>query len=298
VRINLKKYILLYNPLSGKASFKNKLDTVINKFQKRDALIIPYRTSSKNDTRKFISAINEQNDLDGIIVSGGDGTIHEVINSLIKENVDLPIGLIPNGTSNDFATYLNIDQNISRCADMITNGKVRNVDIGKANDKYFINVASAGLMTSVAHSVDTVFKNTLGKMAYYIKGIGELPNLKPIRMKINADGNIIEDDIFLFLVMNSRTVGSFPNLAPDAKIDDGKLDMLIVSKCNMPEVMTLFIGLIKGDHTNHKNIRYFQAKDISIECDEKLESDLDGELGPNLPLNISTITNKIKFFCE
>ena len=96
--------------------------------------------------------------------------------------------------------------------------------------------------------------------------------------------------------MNSGMVGSFPTLAPAAKVDDGKLDLLIVNKCSIPDLMGLFISIFSGRHTSSSHIRYVQATDIVIECDEPVESDLDGERGPLLPLAISTVTNKLKVF--
>ncbi|MBP2628075.1 MAG: hypothetical protein H6Q68_2786 [Firmicutes bacterium] len=292
----LRKFILVYNPVSGDASFKFKLDNVIESFQYKGCILIPFRITNKQNTCDFVLLAKEIA-AEGIIVSGGDGTIHEVINIMLGCNLDLPIGIIPSGTSNDFAAYLQLDKNIDMCVDVVLKGDIKTFDVGKVNDKYFFNVASAGLMTSVAHSADVILKNTLGKMAYYFKGLGELPNFKALKMRITADGNVIEEDVFLFLVMNSGTVGGFPRLVPYAQIDDGKLDLLIVNKCNLPELMSLFISFLKGIHHNSKHVTYIQAQNICIECTEELDSDLDGELGPKLPLNIEVVPGKIKFFC-
>jgi diacylglycerol kinase (ATP) len=292
----VQKFILVYNPISGDASFKFKLDTVIEAFQKKGCIIIPLRIS--NDRDGDFVALAREIAVDGIIVSGGDGTIHKLINHMLIQEIDLPLGIIPSGTSNDFAAYLQLDKNIDTCVDIITAGQSKTFDVGKVNDKYFFNVASAGLMTSVAHNADSMLKNTLGKIAYYLKGLGELPNFKALRMRIVADRQIIEEDMFLFLVMNSGTVGGFPNLVPHARIDDGKLDLLIVNKCSLTELMSLFISFLKGIHCNSKYVTCLQAEHIHIECVEPLESDLDGELGPTLPLTIEIVPKKIRVFCR
>ena len=296
-RCVLRKFILVYNPISGDASFKNKLDHVIECFQKKGCVIIPFRIMNEQDTMDFVKLAREI-DVHGIIVSGGDGTIHEVINSMLEGELDLPLGIIPSGTSNDFAAHLQLDKLINTCVDTITNGQIKTFDVGEVNGKYFFNVASAGLLTSVAHSADSMLKNTLGKIAYYLKGLGELPNFRALKMRIIADEQIIEEDVFLFLVMNSGTVGGFPNLVPHAKIDDGKLDLLIVNKCNLAELMGLFISFLKGIHCDSKYVTYLQAANIYIECTEELDSDLDGELGPQLPLSIKVVPSKVKFFCQ
>jgi len=292
----LRKLILVYNPIAGDASFKFKLDNVIEKFQDKGCIIIPFRITDKQNTSEFVFLVQEIA-VAGIIVSGGDGTIHEVINIMLDYDLDVPLGIIPSGTSNDFAAYLELDKNIDLCVDVIVKGEIKTFDVGKVNDKYFFNVASAGLMTSVAHNADVLLKNTLGKMAYYFKGLGELPNFKALKMRITADGFVIEEEVFLFLVMNSGKVGGFPRLVPYAQIDDGKLDLLVVNKCNLAELMSLFISFLKGIHYNSKHVTYIQAKKISIECTEELDSDLDGELGPKLPLFIEVVPNKVRYFC-
>lgn len=291
----MKKYALIYNPVSGDAKFKTRLDEAIEYLQLSGGIVLPFRTRYKGDVRSFVRQAKEFA-TDGFIVSGGDGTVHEVINAMLAEAVDVPLGIIPSGTCNDFASHLSFGKELPRCLSAVTVGLWRTVDVGSINGEYFLNVASAGLLTSVAHSVDTTLKNTLGRMAYYLKGLGELPSFRSLHVKITADGRVIEDDILLFLVMNSGMVGSFPTLAPEAKIDDGKLDLLIVNKCSISELMGLFISIFAGRHTFSSHIRHLQASEIYIECDEPVESDLDGERGPSLPLAISTITNRLKVF--
>ncbi|MEN6411878.1 MAG: YegS/Rv2252/BmrU family lipid kinase [Veillonellales bacterium] len=293
----MKQFLLVYNPLSGDAYFKYKLDEVVQQFQRRGCLVTPVRTERKEDTNSLVLLAKEIS-ADGIIISGGDGTVHEVMNAMLELSIDVPVGIIPSGTSNDFATYLKLSRDLKQCAEVIARGEVRDVDIGMVNNKYFINVASAGLLTGVAHTADTLLKNTLGKVAYYLKGIEELPSFRALPMKITADGQVLEDDVFLFLVMNSGVVGSFPNLVPNAAIDDGKLDLLIVNRCRLPELMRLFICLLTGNHLNQKNVTYIQAREITIESPEDLDSDLDGELGPKLPLKIMAVSHRIRVFCS
>ncbi|CUH97557.1 hypothetical protein P22_3688 [Propionispora sp. 2/2-37] len=291
----MRRFLLIYNPLSGNTAFKTELDYVIQLFQRQHCLLIPARTEKKEDTPSFIQWAEELH-ADGIIAAGGDGTIHEVVNAMLEANTTIPLGLIPCGTSNDFAAFLKIDRSMEQCVGVITGGRCRSIDVGMINDKYFMNVASAGLLASVVHKTDTTLKNTLGKVAYYLKSLEALPNFRSLPIEIHADGLVIKDDILLFLVMNSGVAGGFTNLAPAARLDDGKLDLLIVNRCNVTEFMRLLIALATGNHTNHKNITYLQARDITITCDEPLESDLDGELGPPLPLRLSALPNRLKVF--
>lgn len=292
----MKKLILVYNPVSGDAFFKYRLDDIIEKFLQHHCVIIPFRTSK--DNLAMLASLVGSIAADGVVVAGGDGTVSQVINILLQQNVELPVGIIPSGTSNDFASYTGLGEDLDSYIAAIAQGAVVPVDVGQINGQYFLNVASAGLLTSVAHSVDSALKNILGKIAYYLKGLGELPHFRSLKMTIRADGQVIEEELFLFLILNSGTVGSIANLIP-ARIDDGKLDLLIVKQCGIPELMTLLISLLTSKNpAQHRSVIYLQARHIAIACSETVESDVDGELGPNLPLEITAVSGKLKLFCE
>lgn len=204
----MKKFLLAYNPVSGDAMFKKKLDDIINQFQSRDCIIMPYRTKKESFDPFFANCVRNVN-ADGIIAAGGDGTLHKIINMTLKENLDVPVGIIPSGTSNDFASHLGIDAKFDEYINSIITGKTQYVDVGSIGDEYFINVISAGMMTGVAHEVDTRLKNTFGKLAYYFRGLGELPRFRGLDFTIEADGEIIKEKIFFVLVINSPVVASF-----------------------------------------------------------------------------------------
>ena len=292
----MRKIVLVYNPVSGDALFKYKIDYIIEVFQKNKCIIIPYRTgpSNKESFINFISAIPE---LYGMIIAGGDGTLNEFINILLAENIDVPIGILPSGTSNDFASFLGINKSIDNYLSTIIEGNIRSIDVGQIADRYFINVASAGVLTSVAHRVDKALKNTLGKMAYYIRGLGEIPNIQPLTAKFIIDHQVVEENIFLFLISNSATVGSLPNAMPEAQIDDGLLDLMIVKQCSLPEFTSLVISLLAGrDIRRNRYVLHYQAKEINVDIKEDVETDLDGELGPNLPLTAKVLHTKLRVF--
>lgn len=293
----MKKLILVYNPVSGDALFKYKLDDIFAQFLENDCIIIPYRTRKDNE-KSFIDFLHSV-DVEGIVISGGDGTVHEIINLMIRHDVNLPIGIIASGTSNDFASFLGINEDIDAYIRAIARGKVMPIDIGQIGEKYFINVASAGVLTSVAHKVDAGLKNAIGKMAYYLKGLGEIPSFRALDLTIRADNEVLREKVFLFVIINSGTVGSMKNLATNAKINDGKLDMIIVKQCSIPELMALTVELLAGnDITKRNNVTYLQAANIKIESTEMVESDLDGELGPKLPLEIKTLQGKLNLFYD
>ena len=290
----MKKILLVYNPVSGHAAFKNKLDSVTENFQRRGIFLSLYRTRAE-DNSAFVECVKIFRP-EGIVAAGGDGTLHAVINWLKKNSFDLPVGVIGSGTSNDFAAHLNLDD--EKIFDAVAEKKIRPVDLGVVNGaEFFINVASAGIFTSIAHEVNSRLKNFFGKSAYYLRVPGELKNFKTVPLEIFADGKKFSVDAFLFLVLNSPSVAGFKKISDTAKIDDGKLDLLALKKCSAAALINLAKKILAGDSIqSDENIFSVQAKTFEIKSCAKLTSDLDGEVGNVLPLKIETIRHAIKFF--
>lgn len=296
----MKKIALFYNPVSGGATFKKKLDFYVNAFQKRGMILIPYRTQKENNDAffSFVDAAKPE----GVIAAGGDGTLSELVNLMMRREEKLPIGIIGSGTSNDFATYLRVNEDLDAYFDAICEGKTRFTDLGVANGKYFVNVVSAGMLTGVAHEVKAQFKNSLGKMAYYLKGLGEIPKFKfsgsrATSLHIEANGKIYDEDALLFVIINSPMVASMKNVASSAKIDDGKLDFLAVKKCNLKEFMKIFKDLIGGKSIDERiGVLHIVSENFYISSDEELKSDIDGEEGSDLPLTVKTVHKALEIY--
>ena len=293
----MKKIILFYNPVSGNATFKRRLDEIVEMFQRREILPMLYRTcpGENSDFVKFVC----ESRADGVVAAGGDGTLHLAANLLKKNKIDLPLGIIGSGTSNDFATHLEIDGG-EDYFDVIAGGITRPIDLGLANGKeYFVNVASAGAFTSVAHEVNVRLKNFIGKPAYYLQGIKELPNFKSVPLKITADGKFFETDAFLFLILNSPAVAGLKKVTDKAKIDDGKLDLIVIKKTGAANLIALAKDIFAGKCVRESpEIFYIQAKNFEIDSEIELKGDLDGEQGDSLPLKIETIPNALNFFAR
>lgn len=288
--------MLFYNPVSGHAAFKNKLDWIVEAFQRRGILVVFYRTRREGN-EAFIPFVQEIQP-DGLLVAGGDGTVHEIVNLMMKGNLDLPLGIIGSGTSNDFATYLGVNTDLEAYLDTIASGRTRRVDLGLMDGTYFINVASGGAIACIAHEVNARIKNSLGKMAYYLKGIGELPKFRYFPLKIEADGAHYELETFLFVIINSPVVGSMKNVANGVAVDDGKLDLLSIGKCSIPKLMSITADLIAGKPVSEReDVLHVQAKHFHIESGIPVESDIDGECGPMLPLTIETVPRAVAIYC-
>ncbi len=290
----MKKLKFIYNPFSGDGSQKNKLDYLIERFQKSDYMMVPFRSDNINTLKNAFFDICE--DYEAVCVSGGDGTLSSVVNIMASMGLDLPIGIFPFGTANDFASHLNISKDIETCCEIIERGKIKKVDIGRVNGRHFLNVCSAGLLTDVAYKTDTNMKNALGKLAYYIKGIEEIPRFTPFKMRLQYGNNVIEDNFLLFLILNGSSAGGFNKLASCAKIDDGLMDVIAIKNTNITNILALFLKILRGEHIGDPNLYHFRTDKLMIASDEVCETDIDGERGPDLPLDIEVKKRMLKVF--
>ena len=284
--------------MAGNKEFPQTLDSCIEQLQRANYQVSIFRSSQPGDLSCGLDDVNS--DYDAVVVAGGDGSINEVINALLEQNLDLPLGVIPAGTANDFARQLKMPDNIEGAVTAITQENIQEVDIGKVNNQYFADVCAAGLLANVSHEVDIDLKNTLGKLAYYIKGIEQLPKFENIPLKIKTPQRIIEDDFYLFLILNGNSAGGFQQLAPQAKIDDGRFEFLGVKACPLPQIAGLFVKMLQGKHLDDQNIVHFQDTEFEVEItDDKLNnyhSDLDGEKGPGFPLHVKVASEKLRVF--
>lgn len=288
----MKKARVIYNPNSGDKSFKHKLDTVVEKLQRGGYEVILFRTRSVEDIYRGVETAKEY---DIIIISGGDGSINHTVNAMIKYDINLPLGIFPSGTANDFAEHLKITKNIGEACNIIVKGNTTELCLGKVNDRYFVNVAAGGLLTDISQKIDINMKNTLGKMAYYIKGIEKLPEFRPINITVRNNGIATTEKLFLFVILNGSMAGGF-TLAPDSSADDGTLNFIGIKTCNIIDLFNLFIKMLLGEHLENNNIMYVKGSEFVVECDENIETDIDGEVGPEFPLNIRLSTKKIRVF--
>lgn len=287
------KVLLIYNPISGSRIFKNHLDYIIERFQGQGLQIIPYRIGNNDILDNILSNLNES-EYRKILIAGGDGTINKIVNRLIKYDINLPIGIFPVGTANDYAQYFNLPKTIEEMTEIVLRDNYTYCDIGLANDKYFINVASLGFLIDISQKTDTKFKNNLGVLAYYLKGIEELPNLKPINVKVTAKDIDFDNEIYFMLIMNGKSAGGFKKIAPLSSLSDGLLDVFIFKKCPSYELVPLMLKVVNGEHFNSPHVIYFQTDELVVDCDNEVGTDLDGEKGSDFPLNIKVVPKKLK----
>ena len=295
----MKKLKLIYNPMSGSKSFRDDIDLCISILQKGGYEVSVFRSEKTGDNEKHIAKMDGT--IDALAVAGGDGTVNVAVNALLERGLDVPLGIIPAGTANDFARFLNIKTRDTKSAcEAIVNGKTIRADLGLANGKAFINVCGGGLLTIVSQHIDIDFKNSFGKLAYYIKGAEQLAGMKAMPLRITNSSEVVEGEFYLFLALNSSGAGSFDKLSPDASITDGMLDFFAVRGCPVVEMPAVCLKILKGEHIGDPRILHFQDNNILIEnmSDNEAfnETDVDGEQGPDLPVKIRVFPGAITLF--
>lgn len=288
----MKKVKFIYNPFSGENTVLKELDNIINIHQKNGYVLEPFRFTKDFYLDEVFKECKED-DYEYILVAGGDGTVNQVVNFMKKSGKDLPMAVLPTGTANDFANFIGMPKNIEKACEQIIASEEKLIDIGKINDDYFINVAGAGLFTEVSHKTDPSLKNTIGKLAYYFSGIKELPKFRKLKISVNSQEHNFHGNAHVILVFNGRTAGNL-DLAYKSKIDDGLLDVIIIKSSMFPFTNTIasFIKLLRSEHLEKsKNIIHFKTKALHIDCNEEIPTDIDGEKGPDFPLEIHCIEN-------
>ena len=276
-----KKLLIIMNPKSGVMLAPKYLSDIVGMFSKAGYLTQILFTEAKGDARDF--AMIYGGSVDTVVVSGGDGTLNEVIDGLISAGHKTQIGYIPSGSTNDFAHSVGLPKHIFDCVGTIINGRPKNIDIGSFNGRYFSYVASFGAFTSTTYSVPQNLKNIFGHAAYVMGGVRELANLRSIHTKVTADPGTPEEKVFegdyvLGAICNSRSVGGILNLEKlDVDMNDGLMEGLLVKMPHdLIELNDIAISTLGGTFKSHQ-IDTFSASEVRVEIDEGTHWTLDGE---------------------
>lgn len=289
------KILLYYNAYSGSGIFKNNLDHIVERIQGEGYQVIPVRAAKGYVIDDVLSRLDES-EYSRIIAAGGDGTINLCVNAMIKHDIHLPLGILPAGTANDFAYYFELPQDIDYQLDIALGNKTTKVDVGKVNDRNFVNVAAMGALIDVSQKTDPNLKNAIGVLAYYLKALTEIPQLHAIPVKLTTPDEVYFENIYFMVVMNGESAGGFRKLSPQSSMNDGKLDVIAFRKMPIVELGPLLFEVVNGRHPQNKNVLYFQTEELIIESAEDISTDIDGEHGEPLPLHFNVLNERLDVF--
>ncbi len=238
----MKKLLFIVNPCAGQKKILRHLSDVISLFNQEGFEVTIYMTGHSGHGTEI--AETRCRDFDLVVCAGGDGTLNEVITGVLHAEARVPIGYIPCGSTNDFATTLKLPLNVVQAAKLIAQGTPVVHDVGKFGQRYFSYVASFGAFTRASYATSQNVKNALGHLAYWLEGIQELAQIRPIHARFEYDGKIVEDDFIFGAISNSTSVGGVLTLDPrQVDLQDGKFELLLVRS---PKDRTELLELLRA----------------------------------------------------
>lgn len=224
-----------------------------------------------------------------VVAAGGDGTVNEVVNGLA--GADVALGILPVGTMNVFATELGIPGNLQKAWKLIEKGTTRRIDLARANNQYFVQLAGVGLDAQVVQATSAKFKKNFGPLSYVIS-TAQIAAQRPPRLIVEADGRTIEGSFVL--LGNGRYYGGPFAFFKEARIDDGKLDVLIFKNLGYLDIARYLTGILMGTHTGLEDVEYFQTRKATVCSEEEVPIEVDGEIAGKLPATFRISSRKLK----
>lgn len=296
--MKIKRARLIYNPTSGREEMLRRLPQILQKLEKAGIETSCYATEGEGDA-SHAAAEAARRGFDIVIAAGGDGTLYEVINGLAERPYRPALGILPMGTTNDFARAVGIPKHWEYACDVIAQQHTMAIDIGKANQRYFINIAGGGSLTELTYEVPSKLKTMIGQLAYYMKGLEKMTRLRPSEIRIEAaELGEFNEEVMLFLICNSNSVGGFEKLVPKAVLDDGLFDVLVLKKCNLPEFIRLVSLALRGEHLNDPNMLHFRTRELKVTTTDYVQLNLDGEYGGTLPCTFTNLREHLRIFVD
>ena len=296
--MNRKKVLVLINPNSGKKNSKESVLDALNVFSAKNYQMEIYLSQKPMDVTHYIEENGKRFDV--VAVFGGDGTLNDATNGLMKLKHKPVISYFPTGTMNDFGTNFGLTNDMKQCANIACAGHIESFDVGKMNSRYFNYVAGFGAFCNVSYETKQELKKQIGNLAYIIKALHEIPNLHPYHVKMNLDGKVFEKDLMFGLIINGNRVAGFEMVEQaDNTFKDGLFDIILVEHTPNPlELYNYPLGVLHPE-LNMKYVERYQAKSIIIESQEKLAWTLDGEEGEEtLVARVENISQALQIYAS
>jgi len=268
------KVLIVVNPKSGYKSSKDHLLDALSVFSKYGYVVEMYITQAQNDAYNHVLKCKTKYDI--VTVFGGDGTMNEVTNALMKKSYKPKIGYFPSGTQNDFGTNFNLGSNFVEIAERICAGKSMKFDVGQFNDKYFNYVAAFGAFCDVPYSTQRKAKEALGNFAYIIEGMTKIKDIKPTPVTVKIKNKTHKYSALFGLVFSGTRVAGIQILdSKKGKIDDGKFNILIVDYVKTPLIeMPSLVDILANQE---KHFHWYSTNEVEMTFENGAIWTIDGE---------------------
>ncbi len=278
--IQLKKMLFILNPKAGTRKGVKALPDMISVFNRAGFDVSVHITAGQGDAKETVKSRASQLDL--VVCCGGDGTFNETAAGVMESGTEIAVGYIPAGSTNDFANSLGLTADPVTAARNIVSGKPVRYDLGCFGGRYFTYVASFGIFTKASYSTPQNIKNALGHTAYLLEGIQELSQLgSKVHLKLELDGDVVEDDFIFGAICNSTSVGGILTLDPkQVDMRDGLFEVLLVRSPKDLTELTECIQAVQKQTYNCKMMTFRSARKLHITADPDMDWTLDGEREP------------------
>jgi len=272
----MKKMLFIMNPFAGQKKANKQLADILLMFGNAGYEVTVHMTRCTGDAME--AALRRSAGMDLVVCCGGDGTLNETITGLLRSGRDVPVGYIPAGTTNDFASSLKLSNNVMQAAQDIVEGIPVAYDVGKFGDRYFSYVASFGAFTKASYIVPQNIKNALGHTAYVLGGISELSQIRKEHIRMEIDGQVVEDDFLFGAICNSTSIGGILTLDPkQVDMGDGLFEILLIRAARSLSEITECIQAVQSQKYDCGMITFRSAKKVRIFADPNMPWTLDGE---------------------
>jgi YegS/Rv2252/BmrU family lipid kinase len=284
------KLLLIINPLAGKKALKllPKIKRWLSQSPHEFSFSIP---KSQDEMRlEIIKAAVEG--INGILLCGGDGTVHEALPAIAETN--LPFGLIPCGRGNDFARNIGLSINLRKYCILPIEPTFHKFDLPTINAIPFVSIACIGLDAEVNKLARDGKGYFGGKLGYIVCVLKALKKFRPFEIELTIDGQFWRDRVMMVTIANGPYYGGGMKIAPDAMMDDGVLNICIVKEMSKWELLREFPKVFKGTHIYNPNFVMKTGQKVKIKSDERREIFADGEYVGNLPADCTIGNQKIQ----
>lgn len=290
------KYLLMYNPVSGRYNFKYNLPLVKKIFEKSGHTLTIYESKAAKDLEKV--AYEEAKNYDVFLVAGGDGTANEVLNGVMKSPIKPALGLLPGGTANDTAAILGINKNIKRSLKIYLNETPALIDINKINDQYFFYTAASGLLTRVSYDVSRRHIKKYGYLAYMIAAVKDLSNEYRYPVRIKYDGKTESLECAMILGLSSNRVGGMRLVNfSQSHLNDGLFELRLFKRVKSFWRFRLLSSFIRGGKKLREDL-HLASNRFEIETSSNVDWNADGEFACKGSIVIETVKEALSIYAH
>ena len=273
----MKKMLFILNPCAGTKRASRSLPDILTVFNRADYDVRVYITQGPGDAKRAVKEMAAGMEL--VVCCGGDGTFNETISGILETGLQLPVGYIPAGSTNDFAASLGLSGDLITAANTVVAGTPQDYDAGLFGSRYFSYVASFGAFTRTSYTTPQSVKNAFGHTAYLLEGIQELSQIRKQHVKLTLDsGEVLEDDYLFGAICNSTSVGGIMSLDPkQVDLRDGKFEVLLIKAPKTLQDIPECLLAVQKQQYNSRMMTFRSASAVTVEADPAMLWSLDGE---------------------